>query len=65
MPPIAEIPFERREGLLWISVTVPQSRESLNFLVDTGAGVSTLSLHTAKRLGLKLGERVRVRGVAS
>jgi len=61
--PVAEFPFQFREGLIWISVTVPQSPEPLNFLVDTGAGVSTLSLQTAKRLGLKLGDRVRVRGV--
>jgi hypothetical protein len=60
---MAEIPFEQREGLIWTAVTVPQSPQPLNFLVDTGAGVSTLSLQTSKRLGLKLGERVQVRGV--
>lgn len=61
--PLAEIPFEHREGLIWISVTARQSPKPLNFLVDTGAGVSTINLYTARRLGLKLGERVRVRGV--
>src|SRR6266849_3690213 len=62
-PTLAEFPFEFREGLLWLEVSVPQSQEQLNFLVDTGAGVSVLNLNTAKRLGLKLGQEVMVRGV--
>jgi predicted aspartyl protease len=62
-PPIAEIPFEFREGLIWVSVTVPQSPKPLNFLLDSGAAVSVVNLQKAKRLGLKLGERVRVRGI--
>lgn len=35
----------------------------LNFLMDTGAGVSVINLDTAKRIGLKLGREVSVRGV--
>ncbi len=58
-----EFPFEYREGLLWIKVAVPQSEQPLNFLVDTGAGVSAINLDTAKRIGLKLGQQVTVRGV--
>ena len=59
----AEFPFEFREGLLWIEVNVPQSKKPLNFLVDTGAGVSVINLSTAKRIGLKLGREVTVHGV--
>jgi hypothetical protein len=60
-----EFPFEERGGLLWVKVTVPQSSEPLNFLLDSGAGVSVINLRTAKGLGIKLGERVDVRGVGS
>jgi len=60
---LAEFPFEFREGLLWIEVNVPQSRKPLNFLVDTGAGVSVINLSTAKRIGLKLGREVMVHGL--
>lgn len=59
----SEFPFEYREGLLWIKVAIPQSEQPLNFLVDTGAGVSVINLNTAKRIGLKLGQQVTVRGV--
>lgn len=58
-----EFPFEYREGLLWIKVNISQSEKPLNFLVDTGAGVSAINLNTAKRIGLKLGQQVTVRGV--
>src|SRR5207249_5505242 len=60
---LAEFPFEFREGLLWIEVNLPQSKAPLNFLVDTGAGVSVINLSTAKRIGLKLGRQVMVHGV--
>ena len=60
---LAEFPFEFREGFLWIKVNVPQSKEPLNFLVDTGSGVSVINLSTAKRIGMKLGREVMVHGV--
>lgn len=60
---VAEFPFEFRESLLWIKVSVPQSKEPLNFLVDTGAGVSVINLNTAKRIGLEFGRKVMVHGV--
>lgn len=60
---VAEFPFEFREGFMWVEVNVPQTKEPLNFLVDTGAGVSVVNLSTAKRIGLKLGREVMVRGV--
>ena len=60
---LAEFPFQFREGLLWVEVTLPQSEKPLNFLLDTGAGVSVINLNTAKRIGIKLGQEVTVRGV--
>jgi hypothetical protein len=60
---LGEFPFQYREGLLWIEVSVPQSDKPLHFLLDTGAGVSVINLSTAKRLGLKQGREVAVRGV--
>ena len=58
-----EVAFQFREGLIWISVRVPQSSEPLNFLLDSGAGASVVNLGTAQRLGLKLGTKVAVQGV--
>jgi hypothetical protein len=60
---LAEFPFQYREGLLWVEVTIPQSDKPLNFLLDTGAGASAINLNTAKRIGLKLGQEVTVHGV--
>ena len=60
-----EIPFEFREGLLWIKASMPKSAEPLNLLLDTGAGVSVLNSRTAERVGLKWGRLVRVQGVGS
>jgi len=60
-----EIPFECREGLLWIKASVPQSAQPLNFLLDTGAGASVINRSTADRLELKLGSEVVVRGVGT
>src|SRR5712691_4375337 len=62
---LSEFPFEFREGLVWVRVVVPQSAEPLNFLLDSGAGASVINLRTAKQLGVKLGQRVDVRGVGS
>jgi hypothetical protein len=62
---LAEFPFRFSEGLLWIEVSVPQAEKPLHFLLDTGAGASVINLSTAKRLGLKLGQEVTVRGVGT
>jgi hypothetical protein len=61
--PIEEIPFEFRDGLIHVRVEAVRSGESLNFLVDSGAEVSALNERTARELGLRGGNRVRVRGV--
>jgi predicted aspartyl protease len=63
--PIAECPFQFSEKLVWVDVTIPQSKEPLSFLLDTGAGSSVINLDTAKRIGLKQGSKVLVRGVES
>lgn len=55
--------MEYREGLLWVKASCAQSDESLNLLLDTGAGVSVLNATAAQRLGLKPGRRIAVRGV--
>lgn len=60
-----EVPFEHRGGLIWVKVSVPQSAEPLNFLLDTGAGVSVVNLRTVEKLGVRFGQRVEVRGVGS
>ena len=58
-----EFPFQLKEGFIWVKVRTPQSAEPLNFLLDSGASVSVINLQTAERLGLTLGNRVRVQGV--
>lgn len=60
-----QFPFEHRDGLLWVRVNVAEAAKPLDFLLDSGAGVSAIDLRTVRRLGLKLGQRVSVRGVGS
>ena len=60
-----EIPFECREGLLWIKASVPQSAQPLNFLLDTNTDASVINRSTADRLKLKPGSAVNVRGVST
>jgi hypothetical protein len=60
-----EIPFEFREGLIWIKATILQSTKPLNLLLDTGAGASVINLPVAEQLGLKPGKPISVRGVNS
>ena len=60
---LAEMPFQYREGLLWVEVSVPQADKPLHFLLDTGAGASVINLSAAQRLSLKPGQKVSVRGV--
>lgn len=58
-----EIPFTFTDGFIRIQARVPQSSEPLQFLLDSGAGASVLSLRTAQRLHLPLGRTESVRGV--
>lgn len=57
------IPFQFRDGLVWVKVSVPGHSAPLNFLLDSGAGISVLHSGTAKKLGLKLGAAESVQGV--
>jgi len=58
-------PFELREGLIWVKVSAPNLPAPLNFLLDSGAGVSVLNLGTLDKLGLPLGRQVTVQGVGT
>lgn len=59
-----EVPFTFRAGMIWLKVNVAGQSTPLNFLLDSGAGRSVLHLATAQRLGMKLGARETVQGVA-
>lgn len=50
-------------GMIWVKVAVAGHADRLNFLLDSGAGKSVVDLGTARRLGLKLGDRETVQGV--
>jgi hypothetical protein len=58
-----EIPFRYRDGLLWLKVEVAGKTKALNFLLDSGAGISVLDLQTAHTLGIKIGDPQTVQGV--
>lgn len=60
-----ELPLQFQDGLLWLGVNLPPSKEPLHFLLDSGASSSAVNLDTARRLGLKLGRPVRVTAVGS
>jgi predicted aspartyl protease len=64
-PPVSELPIRFHDGLLWAEVCVPQSKEAMHFLLDSGASVSVVNLNTARRLGLALGPKASVTGVAT
>jgi len=64
-PASSEIPFEYREGLIWIKASVAHSTKPLNLLLDTGAAASVINLPVAQQLGLKPGKPISVRGVES
>lgn len=59
------IPFEYRDGLIWVKVKAEGRREPLNFLLDSGAGASVLSLDAAEKLKVKLGSASRVQRVGA
>jgi len=61
---LGEIPFQFHDGLIWLKVGVAGKSEPLNFLLDSGAGVSAVDLQTACHLRLKLGQRQIVQGVS-
>jgi predicted aspartyl protease len=58
----APIPFEYRDGMIWVKVSVAGRKERLNFLLDSGAGASVIDIVAARKVGLKLGDRQTVLG---
>ena len=54
-------PFDYTDGLIWVKVSVAGS--TLNFVLDSGASSSILSLQTARRLAIELGSPVQVQAV--
>jgi hypothetical protein len=62
---LAEFPCQLREGMIWIEIRVPKVARPLNFMLDSGAQVSVIHTGVARRLDLKLGRLVSVRGVNS
>ncbi len=60
-----DVPFEFRDGLLWVRVQLTNPSRTLHFLLDTGATVSAVDEGVARQLGLGFGERIKVQGVKS
>jgi len=60
---VAEIPFQYREGLLWVKVNISKSEKPLNFLLGHRCGCERHQSCHSKRIGLKLGQEVTVHGV--
>jgi Aspartyl protease len=58
-----EIHSQYQGGLIWLKVDVTGKSEPLNFLLDSGAGISVIDLQTARGLGVHLGNRQMVQGV--
>ncbi len=61
--PASAVPFQYRNGLLWIEVFAAGSPRPLRFLVDSGASHSVIDLAAARRCGLRLGRAELVKGV--
>jgi hypothetical protein len=59
-----EIRFQYQDGLIWLKAEVPAKAKSLNFLLDSGAGVSVIDLDRARALGMRIGDPESVQGVS-
>lgn len=57
----ASFPFEFSNGLIWVKVST--AGPTLNFVLDSGAGSTVLSLRAARRLGVELGSPVAIQAV--
>jgi hypothetical protein len=60
---LGEIHSQYRDGLIWLKVNVTGKSKPLNFLLDSGAGISAIDLRTARSLGVRPGNRQIVQGV--
>ena len=47
---LGEIHSQYRDGLIWLKVDVTGKSEPLNFLLDSGAGISAIDVQTARGL---------------
>ena len=59
-----EIRFQYRDGLIWLKAKVPGKTASLNFLLDSGAGVSVIDLEQVHALGKRIRDPESVQGVS-
>jgi Aspartyl protease len=59
-----EIRFQYQDGLIWLKAKVPGKTTSLNFLLDSGAGVSVIDLEQARALGMRIRDPESVQGVS-
>jgi len=59
-----EIRFRYQDGLIWLKAEVPAKTKSLNFLLDSGAGVSVVDLNQAHAFGMRVGNPELVQGVS-
>jgi Aspartyl protease len=59
-----EIRFQYQDGLIWLKAKVPGKTTSLNFLLDSGAGVSVIDLEQARALGIRIRNPESVQGVS-
>jgi Aspartyl protease len=57
------IPFEYRDGFIWIKVNALSRKEPLNFILDSGATASVMDLAQARTLGVAIGKPEKVQGV--
>jgi aspartyl protease len=60
----SEIPFDYRDGLIWIKVRLAGEARSLNFLLDSGSSVTAVDLETAQTHGVHLGDQRQIEGVS-
>jgi hypothetical protein len=56
----AGLPFEMRDGRIWVRISSPGSARPLRFLLDTACARTTIDTATAMRLGLSRHGRDRV-----
>ena len=57
--PVATVPFELFGEHLFIKLTVNNSTEELDFIFDTGDGLSVLDIETAERLGIRSNKQLK------
>jgi hypothetical protein len=58
-----KIPFECRDGLIWLKVDLAGKKKPLNFLLDSGSSASVIDLKTAQICEIHLGARQSVTGI--